>query len=343
MILALSGCTLNLGPGTGSNSNNTTDGGVFRSLNKGANWEQKALIQTINRPRNFAGVNIISLNVDPSDNKAIYAGSSDSGLYYSYDSANSWQIATGLGKVRVTDVAVDPFNKCVIYAAVENKVMKSEDCSRNWAQVYFDNDLAVKITTLAIDYLNSANIFIGTSRGDIIKSSDRGGSWRAIARFDSRVDKLSLNPAEVKIMFAGTSGRGIFRSTDGGNEWQSLTASLKDFSNNFSFRDIAMIKSEKSTVFLATNYGLLKSTDGGSSWSEIKLLTPEKEAKINSIAVNSLNGNEIYYVTNTTFYRSLDGGKNWSSKKLPTGRAGAKLLLDPKNYATLYLAAKSVK
>lgn len=343
VALSLSGCSLNVSTGSGSGASSGNDGGIFKSSNQGNNWAQKTLILSVNRQRSFAGADIVSMCLDPSDNKAIYAGTSDSGLLFSYDGGESWQIAVSLGQINVSDIAVDPANKCVIYAASDNKIFKSSDCGRNWAQVYFDNDLKVKITALAIDYAGPNNVFFGTSRGDLIKSSDAGASWRAIARFDSPMGKVFINPADNKNMFIGTANDGIYRSFDGGGKWESLKENLKAFDNSARFRDLTMLKSEKSTVFLAISYGLLKSTDGGNTWSEIKLLTPEKQAVINSIAVNQNNSNEIYYTTNTTFYRSLDGGQNWSSKKLPTSRAGAKLLLDPKNSAIIYLATKSLK
>ncbi len=340
--LMLSGCTLSFNTGANSGSSGVNDGGVFKSLNKGATWQQMASIQGVNTKRSFISVDIISLGLDPGDNKAIYAGSIESGLFYSYDGAEGWQIATGLGKVSVTGVAVDPADKCVIYATASNKVFKSEDCNRTWTQVYFDNDLKAIVSSLVIDHANSSNIFIGTSNGDIIKSSDFGVSWRALNRVDSRVEKIVISPVSSKIMFAGTAARGIFRSLNGGDAWEKLADKLKDFDGSNRFRDLVIVKSEKATVFFASDYGLLKSTDDGDTWSKIELLTAEEEARIYSIAVDPTNVDQIYYATATTFYRSSDGGKNWISKKLPTSRAGVELLLDSKNPATLYLAARKI-
>lgn len=345
IVLALSGCglTVNTGNNTGAGAGGATDGGVYKSINKGANWQQKTLIKSVGPARSFASVDIAALAFDPADSEAIYAGSLDTGLFYSYDGADSWQIATSLGKVTVSSVAIDPADKCLVYVAAANKVYKSTDCSRGWSQVYFDNDLKVKITSLAIDGLNSANIFIGTSRGDIIKSSDRGLSWRSVSRLNSQVEKIVVNPASGQAMFAGTVSRGMFRSLDGGATWASLSDKLKNFNDGQSFRDLVIVKKNMPEVFLANNYGLIRSTDNGNTWTSLRLLTPERQARINAIAVNPYNTAEIYYVTDTTFYRSSDGGKTWSSRKLPTNRAGWRLLLDQKNSATIYLAAKSIK
>lgn len=343
LAIILSGCAIGFNTGAGKGTSNATDGGVYKSSNKGAGWEQKVLIQTIGSKRSMASLDIVSLALDPQDNKAIYAGSLENGLFYSYDGGEGWQIATNLGKVTVTNIAVDPVNKCVIYATVANKVYKSVDCSRTWAIVYFDTELGVAITSLVIDSSNNNNIFIGTSRGEIIKSSDWGGSWRTLNRFDGQVDKIVISPVNAKVMFVGSYAKGIFRSADAGLSWINLGDKLKSFDGGKFFRDLVMVRAEKPTVFLATNYGLIKSTDGGDVWSEMELIVQKTNIKINAIAVNPFSTNEIYYITDTTFYRSLDGGKNWISKKLPANRAGFKLLIDPKNTNIVYLAVKQVK
>ena len=344
-LLLLSGCGLAVTStgSSGAGSGGATDGGVFKSSNKGNNWQQQVSIKTVGRARNFAAVDINVLALDPSDHQAIYAGSVASGLFYSYDGTVSWQAAASLSAATINDVAVDPKNKCVIYLALDNKVLKSADCNRTLSGVYFDNDLTVEITALAVDQANGNNVFIGTSRGEIIKSSDAGSSWRTLNRFNGQVDKIAINPLDAKIMFVGTDAKGVFRSMDAGASWVSLADKLKAFDNILRFRDLVLAKEEKANVFLATTYGLLKSTDDGNTWSKLELITPEKDAKINALAVNPANAEEIYYVTNTTFYRSLDGGKNWASKKLPTNRAGSAILLDPKDSAIIYLAAKKVK
>jgi photosystem II stability/assembly factor-like uncharacterized protein len=343
VAIILSGCTIGFNTGTSTGADTSAvDGGVFKSINKGTSWDQKVLIQTVGSRRSFAAVDIISLVLDPQDNKAIYAPSLENGLFYSYDGGEGWQLAAGLGKATVNSVAVDPANKCVIYATVANKVYKSVDCSRTWSVVYFDNDLAVIISSLVIDFSNSNNVFIGTSRGEIIKSSDRGGSWQTLNRFDGRVDRIIISPVNSKMMLVAALARGIFRSADAGLTWVNLSDKLQAFDGGRNFRDLIMVKADKPTVFLATNYGLAKSADSGDTWTKIDLIIEKAVIKINAIAVNPFDAKEIYYVTDTTFYRSLDGGQNWSSKKLPTNRAGAKLLIDPKNPSIIYLAVKQL-
>lgn len=341
LTFTLAGCSVKVNTGASSTSDN---GGMYVSSNKGDSWNPKVLVPTTSgKPRSLSGVDVNVLKFDPSDNKALYMGGLDNGLFYTYDGGNSWSIAESLGKINIIDVAIDPADKCVIYAASANKVFKSGDCSRSWSQVYFDNDVKVTVNAIAIDHYNSNNVYIGLSRGEVLKSGDKGNSWHALKRFEGKVEEIVINSADSRIMFVGTADKGIFRTNDAGKSWKDLSANLKDFKDSNKFRDLAISPKEKDLVVLANNYGLIRSADNGDTWSKIELITPEKEAIINAVALNPDNADEIYYVTNTTFYRSLDGGKNWATKKLPTGRAGSEILVDPKDGNLIYLGVKTVK
>ncbi|MDD4332932.1 MAG: YCF48-related protein [Patescibacteria group bacterium] len=340
LSLTLSGCTIQFG----SQGGGATDGGVWATTDKGDNWQQRITVPASQgSPKSIAALDGYSFAMDPSDNKAFYFGSVDNGLFFTYNKTSEWQLAKTLGQVTVADIAVDPEAKCIIYAAVGNRVYKSTDCTRSWTQSYYDNDLMVKIVSIAVDPYNSKNVYIGTSRGEIIKSSDKGVSWQTVVRLDNEIRKIVISSHDSRIIFAATADDGIFRSYDSGANWVSLAEALKDFNSSVNFRDMSLSKSEKGFIYLASNYGLLKSTNNGDTWSKIELITPEDGAVINAIAVSPKNVKEVYYVTNTTFYRSIDGGENWTTRKLPTTRAGWKLIVDTENNNLLYLTVKTIK
>ncbi|KKR21158.1 MAG: Glycosyl hydrolase, BNR repeat protein [Parcubacteria group bacterium GW2011_GWE2_39_37] len=339
----LSGCGVTFSNG-GGELGGGNDGGIYRSDNKGSTWMQKTLIPSVaGKPGNFGFLDSYSLAIDPSDSKAIYLGMIENGLIYSYDRGDGWHKANGLSQATIRSIAIDPNYKCTLYVTVDNKVMKSNDCSRTWAQAFYDNDLALKVNTIVIDPIDGNNVFIGTSRGEVIKSTNRGGSWQTINRFDANTTRLIISPENPKIMFAATEGRSLHFSEDAGNNWVKLDESLKDFKDSVNFKDLVFSTDKPNRVFLASRYGLLRSDNLGRSWEKIELITPEAEATINSLAVSPKNDNEIYYVTNTTFYRTADGGKSWTTKKLPTSRVGWRLKIDPDNPSILYLAVRQIK
>ncbi len=339
LILTTSGCIKFSGSETVNN-----DSGLFKTINKGDVWAQRVLMLTTSgKPKSLGAININALVMDPSDNKALYWGSDDSGLLYTYDGAAGWQSVSSLGQIPINAVAVDYKSKCVIYASSGNKLMKSIDCSRTWPQIYYDNDLKIKINSIAVDYNDEKNIYIGNSRGDVIKSYDAGASWQTVARFKNDVQEIILSPQDSRIIFAATVSKGIQRSNDGGNTWVDLSENLKDYSGAKNFKDLVVSPLKSGLLFLASGYGLLKSEDNGDSWTSLTLITEGKTSAINSMAVSQKNENEIYYVTSTTFNRSLDGGQNWTTKKLPTTGAGWKLLIDPVDTSIIYLGVKKAK
>ncbi|MFA6394242.1 MAG: hypothetical protein WCW25_05270 [Patescibacteria group bacterium] len=336
----LSGCSVSFNTGGGA-ANGAIDGGIYRSENKGAVWAQKTLSLSVGgRSLDVRALDTGVLEMDPSDPATLYLGSLENGVYYSYDRGESWQVISRLGKTAISALAVDPGDKCILYAATANRVVKSVDCGRFWDQAYFDNDPAVAIRAIAVDPVESAWIFITTSRGEVIKSVDAGKTWRTVGRLESDVVKIKLSPHNPDIIFAGTRDAGVFRSFDSGESWQSLEEELKDFKDNKRFRDLTWSQSDAGTIFLANGYGFLKSTDDGDTWANIELIPPQEETVINSIAVNPKSADELYYVTNTTFYHSIDGGKNWSSKKLPTTRLGWRLIVDPEKPDIVYLGVR---
>lgn len=339
--ITLSGCTINIGS---KSSSKGPDGGLYKSNTSGGTWSQKSLIaSTSGKAGSFADSGSMVLTMDPSDTKALYFASTEGGVYYTYDNAESWREMPALRGTLINALAVDPASKCVLYAATDNKLLKSTDCGRSWIQTYYDNDLKVRINVLAIDHYDSSIVYIGTSRGEIIQSLDSGKSWQTMYRFENDLKKILIGPADSRILFVATETDGLYRSLDKGVTWLSLKEALKSFPDNKKYRDLFLSTSQPGFVMLATKYGLIKSINNGDDWTALKLITPESEATINSVITHPQNPQEIYYVTNTTFYGSTDGGENWATKKLPSTRPGQQLLSDPKEPKTLYLTFKQVK
>jgi photosystem II stability/assembly factor-like uncharacterized protein len=289
---------------------------------------------------------VSALAVDPGDPKAIYFGSEGSGLLYSYDSGETWQIAKSLGQGVVSSVAVDTKNKCVIYASIANKLFKSEDCSRSWETVYHDTGLNARITDVVVDHFDPEVIYIGLNRsqGDIIKSSNGGQSWQTVHRTSKgKLKIIMMDPNDSRKLYAVTEKDGVYRTVNNGITWQaisSIDAKLKEFKLGREFRDMVITKGQNPTIYLAMKSGIMRSVDDGVDWEKINLIPPEKDASINTIAASSTKSNLIYYATNTTFYHSNDGGENWATYKLPTTRAGWKLLLDPVIEGVVYMGVK---
>jgi photosystem II stability/assembly factor-like uncharacterized protein len=342
-LFFLSGCSLDINTGSGGLDPAQAPSGMFISPNKGNLWAKKSYIATAGgKSISFADADVNVIEFDPSDAKAIYFGSIGKGLYFSYDSGDGWQYVQSLGQVTINDVAINAFDKCVIYAAVANTLFKTGDCARTWEKIYVDNDPRVFVSNILADRFDAKKIIISLSRGDIVSSLDAGVSWQTISRLNSAIKKIVVDPTDSKNIFAATA-MGLYRSRDGGVTFDSLNEQLQKFKLGTDFRDMTIIKADaKNLVYIATRLGIIYSDNLGETWNKINLITPDKASLINSLAVSPKNANEIYYVTDTTFYRTTDGGKAWTTKQLPSARLGWKIEVNPDNTNYLYLGFKYI-
>ncbi|MEI8361156.1 MAG: YCF48-related protein [bacterium] len=341
LLTFLTGCGINIG------SNNTTTasrdfGGLFFSESKGDKWVQKSSMMSTTKVSSFSGTDIVSFAADPADRRALYVGTLANGLFFSLDSGIGWQKSVSLGNVLVRSIAIDPQFSCTIYVAIGNRLQKSVDCSRTWQPVYVDNDKTVTISAVVIDPKNGGKVYLTTSRGEVLKSQDRGSSWKPIYRIQGKISKLFINPRDGQNMYAASEKYGLSVTTDGGANWTTLEKPLKAFDEGASVKDLVFSGMDVNRLFIATKYGLLKTDNGGKNWTKIDLITPKVKATINALAVNPQNDLEIYYVTNTTFYRSVDGGKAWTTKELPTSRIGSTLWVDPEVANWIFMGVKAL-
>ncbi len=344
---------------TNTGTATSVDSSFFGSADRGDTWRSLTNVPTTSgRPDSIAEISVNKLTMDPEDSKALYLASYDYGLYYTYNIANGWNFVSSLPKATISDIQVDPKAKCTLYAAVANIVYRSVDCSRTWTQIYYDSNTGTVVNAIAVDHYNSSNLYIGTSRGDIIKSIDSGGSWRTIQRLTEGVTRLIISPLDSRLIFVATTKNDIYSFNSNTNtnpadsanleanflvdNWASFSESLKEYNIGTSFKDI-VVSEKDGKIFLATDKVILRSGDNGYSWESIKLIQPEKDAIINAIAVDPKDSNNLYYVTNTTFFRSSDAGATWTTKKLPTKRAGRRLLVDFNNPNVIYLGTKKLQ
>lgn len=355
-IFLLSACSLSLkNKGVGGN-----DGGVFVTDNRGDTWRQMPYIPTISAtPGSIATTDIEKIVADPSDSGAIYLTTVKDGVYYTYNIGRGWNKITALeAGISATDMVVDNKNKCTLFVAFDNKLQKSVDCGRTFDQIYFDNNIGVSVSAIALDHYDTKIVYLGTSRGDILRSLDGGLSWKAIQRLEDGIKKMIVNPKDSRSIFVATFKNGIYRFNSAGGatseeleqyrnkfdntNWTDYNNELKEFNLGINFKDLIYSK-EDGSLFLATDKVILRSFDEGQSWAKLSLLTPEQDSSINSIAVNPQNSQEIFYVTNTSYYRSYDGGSTWTVKKLPTTRTGSFLHIDFNNPNIMYLGTKKAK
>jgi len=327
------------------NNAGASDGGVWRSSDKGANWVQKNGVLSVGGARSMNASNILAFVSDPNDPLTVYVGTDANGLFYTTDGGESWNQPSALASAKIPSIALDRKDKCTVYAVTGGIAVKTVDCARTWSKIYEESRTGVTFTSIVDDYFNPNNIYLATTKGDIVKSTDAGASWATAtsAPFNSPAEKMVIDPRDSRVIYAGTKSDGIWKTTDAGATWVDMSAGLAQFDGAKDFYDLVPDTSKQNAYVLVCRYGLIRTADGGVTWNKIPLVTGPSQARIYSMAMDPANGQQMYYSTATVFYKSSNGGANWTTKRLPTTRIGSALMVSAKDPNTVYLGTLQVK
>lgn len=330
----------------GSSSPKGPDGGVYRMDLGTTSWQQMKNLNLGSKVGSIGEMNVTSLAIDPQDQSALYAGTAENGLLLSLDGGTSWMTmrAPEVGAGRINAIAVSSKDKCTVYAARLNQVLKTSNCARDWSQVFFDPRTDKTFSALAIDWFNPSTIYAGTSEGDIFRSQDAGTSWRAVERVEGvRINNLAIDPKDSRVLYAATQGSGLVKTTDGGTTWTEIRKPFQEFENARRVTQVVIDPLLRDVVYTISKYGVLKSEDGGTTWKALALPTQAGAVELRAFAIHPSSSKFLVYATDSSIVMSTNSGVTWSSHKLPTSRSVSSLVFDKVAQPNLFLGALTRK
>jgi photosystem II stability/assembly factor-like uncharacterized protein len=170
--------------------------------------------------------------------------------------------------------------------------------------------------SITYDPQNADYILLGTSSGQLYRSTDGGRSWSRFARIgtdDYVLDHIVISPSNSKLIYVSawsvehqTDAGDLFRSTDGGKTWTALA-----FPHNKSIRAMAVAPSDQKVVVIGALDGLFRSDDGGNNWHRMSPANHAEIKNIESIAIDPKDPNTVYAGTWHLAWKTTDGGQNW--------------------------------
>jgi photosystem II stability/assembly factor-like uncharacterized protein len=193
------------------------------------------------------------------------------------------------------------------------------------------------------------HLYMGTIDSWIYESTDRGQSWRRLAKLD-RADDLVLdsivvdesNPSTIyvaawKIDQPGGGG-GLWISHDGGTTFKDSEALRGQ-----SIRSFAQAPSDPKILFAGTLEGVFRSTDSAASWALISPQGSREIHEVESLAVDPKNPDIVYAGTWHLPWKTTDGGQNWKNIKQGVIEDSDvfSIIVDPARPHTVFLSACS--
>ena len=324
-----------------SSAKSARDGGVYKSIDAAAQWTQTVAFPSAKGIGSLGAVDIVSMVMDPQDHKALYIGTKEDGLFFSYNGAQTWQRSEdeNLQSGLIPSIAIDSKDVCTVYVVKSRYIYKSENCSRTFERVYDETRSEVIPKKVALDWYDPSIVYSGLSNGDVLKSRDYGKTWTKMFSSKEEITDLLVSKKDSRIILLGTGSEGIFYSKNGGETWQGGEALLEK--SNKADMVYELTQSVAGDVILAsTGYGLLRSTNQGEKWERVNLVTSAGQVRIRAITLVPDEPKTIYYATSSTLYKTVNGGETWDTHRLPSTRSASLFLIDPENTDVIYLGTQ---
>ncbi len=332
--------------------------GVYKSVDEGAAWGWKGLADV---------GSIGKVVVNPNDANEVYVAAmghlfdnnADRGVYRSQDGGDNWeQVLFVSDSTGAIDLAIDPINPNVLYAAMWERIRrpnkrqyggatsgiyKSTDGGDTW------NELTNDLPSLPADKgrigvavaPSDPNILMaiyaerdGALQG-IYKSTNAGTNWNQVDDIGSVpfmwwFGKIFIHPETPDIVFA--PGLDLFRSRNGGLSFANVSSGDMHVDQHAVF----IHPLNTSLVVAGNDGGVYISTSGGSGWQKKNTLpiTQFYTCEIDFLNPRNLYGGTQDNGTNRTLTGDFDG---WQPI---FGGDGFRVLVDPTDNQFIYAEAQ---
>jgi len=158
--------------------------------------------------------------------------------------------------------------------------------SSGWTQIGTTAVIGGSVSAIGISWTNTDKIYIGTSNGRILVTSDNGANWLTLTGYPY-VSDFAVDNANDNICYAtlgGTTGQHVIKTTDGGATWTNITASLPNIAAN----SVIIRTASPRMLFVGMDIGVFQSTDEGTTWVSYNTGLPAVE--IYDIKYKQANG-----------------------------------------------------
>ncbi|EKE18696.1 MAG: hypothetical protein ACD_9C00259G0002 [uncultured bacterium] len=314
--LLFSGCSFDTA--LVSNKNTMANATFIKSEDGGSSWNPKVRIDD---KKTIAGVDVLSIAINPVDSNVVYIGTSSNGLFVTKDGGENWTPVAFPDKAY--GLIFDPSNPDIMYgSAVFNgraKIFKRLSEGQEWKEIYTEPADGTTISALAIDRVNPQILYAGTSEGVIVKTTDAGATWVNLKKAEGPIIGIGFDSANDSHVFFGIFQVGVLETKNAGASIENITDKIDTTNSNRTIYSLVTDPYHGGVVYVGTEAGIFKRS-GGETWNAMNLIESSKIFPIRSIAINPKNSKEIMYSSAKAIYKSIDGGATWSTFQLDTSK-----------------------
>jgi len=196
---------------------------VFRSMNRGDQWDRISPDLTYNDPDrqgNISFATISSISESPKKFGLIYAGTDDGRLHVTKNSGQDWEeILDGLPKQKwVSRVVASRFDEATVYVTQNGKrdndfqvyVYRSRDYGKTWEDIG-KGIPGGPVNVIHEDPFNRQTVYVGTDMG-VYVTTDDAKTWNVLGSKlpIAFVHDIAIHSRQKEMVIA-THGRGIWK------------------------------------------------------------------------------------------------------------------------------------
>ncbi len=237
----------------------TQDNNKMTSTDGGSNWIQRTtgdggytIVDPVNT--NYIYGQYVNGSIQRSNNSGVSFSSitpsgSTGGLFY-----NPYEMAPG-------DHNTIVFGRADIWKTTNAQTASS---SSGWTQIATTGIVGGSVSAIGISATNINKIYIGTSNGRILVTTDNGANWSVQTGYPYVSDFIVDNTND-NICYATLGGTGtthVLKTTNSGLNWTSITGNLPNIAAN----SIVMRTLSPRMLFVGTDFGVFQSTNEGVNW-----------------------------------------------------------------------------
>jgi photosystem II stability/assembly factor-like uncharacterized protein len=136
--------------------------------------------------------------------------------------------------------------------------------SSGWTRIATTSVVGGSVSAIGISATNINNIYIGTSNGRILVTTDNGTTWKTKTGYPYVSDFVvdNTNDAVCYATLGGASAPHVIKTTNYGDSWQDISGDIPNIAAN----SIVMKTAPERILFVGTDIGVFKSTDEGVHW-----------------------------------------------------------------------------